>query len=329
MGTAVILWAAPMYQQLTNHPGNLSLLWSGSIGSHQPTVGWWGGMDLIARGLGPRPAWLGSPRVMPNGIVLTLATGRQIWTVLAIVLLLVIGALATWRRQKDVLTLCLIAVMAIVGGAWALGGTPTAKTLTLSYTEWIIWPIGMFAWFALVWGCIRLLDLRSLEIVRRFTHRSGRSGPLVAAITVAVAALLVSVSLAASVSQWESQDNFSPLSNGAAAVGISELVVRSDVPRMRLQLEGGPGVPPYQGYLLLMSVAYQLAERGRAPTLNAALWHTTGTDASRPSDSALEVAEAPIAGGPGTHPLGEVTTRDPDGTTHHWYVAYIGHGQAS
>jgi hypothetical protein len=326
LGTVVILWAAPVYQQLTTHPGNLSLLWAGTVGSRQPTLGWWGGLNLLARGLGPRPAWLGSPHPMPNGLVLEFTTGRQLWTIAAIVLLLVIGALATWRRQKDVLTLSLVALAAIIGGAWALGGTPIAKTLTLTYTEWIIWPIGMFAWFAVCWGGVRLLRLRSREIVRRCTTRIGRSGPRAAALVVAVAALAVSVALAASVSEWEAQDSYSPLSNGAAAVGISELVVRSDVPPVRLRLEGGPGDPSYQSYLLLMSLAYQLAQRGRAPTLDAALWHTTGADAARSSDAALEVAAAPIAAAPGKHLLGQVTVHDPDGTPHHWYVAYIAPG---
>ncbi len=318
IGAALVLWSAPLYQQLAGHPGDLSSLWDATVASSQPTVGWWNALDQMARGIGPRPAWLGAPRPTPSSFALLGSTGQQVWTLAAIALVAVIGLLALRRKRPDVVALAAVTLSAVVGGLWALAGTPVAKSPTLSYLTWIVWPIGMFAWFTVGWGTARLVGTVALVRRRRATRTlSGRSAWRILA-ALACASVAVSISLALTVDQWPPRNIYSPTSNGLAAVGIASLVERAPIAPQRLHIE----VTGVQAYELAPAIAVQLAKEGWSPTLSILLLHFTPDVAAWPTDAVLAVG-GPTSGPAGGRRLGVVTVRDPDRVVHHWTVTYV------
>ena len=175
MGIALVVgllaWSAPIYQELTVHPGNLVLIWRSTVGTNQSTVGWWYALDRLAHGIGPHPPWLGLPQPQPSGFAFLTPDGGQVWTIAAAAVLVVFTAIGIRQKKRDVSALCLTAVVAMVGGAWAISGITHLRILSLAYMNWIIWPIGMFVWFALGWGALRLFGRSILARLRTLTER--------------------------------------------------------------------------------------------------------------------------------------------------------------
>jgi hypothetical protein len=314
----LLAWSAPIYQELTVHPGNLTLIWRSTVGTHQSTVGWWYALDRLARGIGPHPSWLGLPQPQPGGFAFLATDGGQVWTLAAAALLVVLAVIGIRRGRREVSALCLIALVAMVGGAWAIAGITNLRLLSLAYISWLTWPIGMLVWFAVGWGALRLFGgpllagLRTLAEERR---------PLVPAALVGLCCLSLGAGIATAltVARWPQGDQYSSVSNGAAAVDITRLVVAEGIPRGRLHVavSGDPAL------VLVPAVAYQLAQAGWEPTVSVLKLHFTKNVLALPTDPVLSIAMLPANVAPGAEPLGVVTVRDPDGTPQRWYVGYV------
>jgi hypothetical protein len=152
---AAFCWSATVDGQLTEHPGNLTLVLE-SASKHERTLGDEVGWHAVVGAVGIAPWWLRDPksrwqrkyevREQPS----TLAVDSTI-AMLAALGLTAIVALA--RRRRDMATLALAALVLCPALGVVAASTPTPRRLaaTLGYTLWWGSQAGMFVWLALAW----------------------------------------------------------------------------------------------------------------------------------------------------------------------------------
>jgi hypothetical protein len=158
----VVCWSAPVIDQLTNSPGNLSLIVQSATTS-KPTLGFDAGWRAVVHTVGIAPWWLESPRDTPGRITdLGSAPGRRA-TGSAVLVLAGLGAVTAmgWRRRRadvafaGVLGLVLSLAVGLNGAS-----TPKASFGTLGYTFRWASPAGMCVWLLLGWAIVVLLPAR-------------------------------------------------------------------------------------------------------------------------------------------------------------------------
>jgi hypothetical protein len=164
---AAACWSATVVGQLTEHPGNLTLVIE-SATNPKPTLGAAVGWHAVVRAVGIAPWWLRTPksrwqrkyevRSQPS----TLATDSCLAILGALAIACLVGLL---RRRRDLATLALIALVLCPSLAAVAASTPTPRVLsaTLGYTMWWGSQAGMVAWLALAW----MLWLALVKAVRR------------------------------------------------------------------------------------------------------------------------------------------------------------------
>jgi hypothetical protein len=166
-GVGAACWAAPIVQQLTGHPGNVSVLLRCVGGQH--VMGGRFGLQTIASAVVPPPLWFhgtpGSGQALLHGLTAHCAgVGIGVLVVLAAV------AVVAWIAQRrDLAVLAGVALLAAGSIAWEIALQPTGTTEELSYVEVVLWPVGM-----LVWG---VAALSVVEVVARWGVLPGRWGP--------------------------------------------------------------------------------------------------------------------------------------------------------
>ncbi len=153
---AAACWGPTIAGQLTEHPGNLTLVLQ-SATTAETTLGAGVGWHAVVRAVGIPPWWLRTPksrwerkyevRSQPDA----LATGSCIAIIAALVL---VCALALLRRRRELAALALIALMLCPALAAVAASTPTPRVLsaTLGYTMWWGSQVGMVVWLALAWS---------------------------------------------------------------------------------------------------------------------------------------------------------------------------------
>jgi hypothetical protein len=148
-------WSATIVGELTEHPGNLTLVVA-SATKPKTTLGGDVGWHAVVRAVGVPPWWLRTPksrwqrkyevRSRPS----TLATVSCIAMLAALALVCVVGVA---RRRREPAALALIALVLCPALAAVASSTPTPVLLsaTLGYTMWWGSQAGMIVWLALVW----------------------------------------------------------------------------------------------------------------------------------------------------------------------------------
>jgi hypothetical protein len=151
---ALVCWTPALVDQVTNHPGNLSLLVDAAQTSER-TLGKRAGWHAAVRMIGVRPWWLNGPRE-PLGRIVDIANGPGALTIATAALMLIGLALAVlvgWRRRRrdlcaaGALGLALCAAIAI-----DTASTPRSVWLTVQYTLRWANPAGMCVWLLLGWS---------------------------------------------------------------------------------------------------------------------------------------------------------------------------------
>ncbi len=176
---AALCWSATIDGQLTEHPGNLTLVLE-SATAQKATLGDEVGWHAVVHAVGIVPWWLQTPksrwqrkyevRSKPS----TLATNSTIAMLAALAL---VALIALARRRRDVATLALSALVLCPALASVAASTPTPRRLsaTLGYTMWWGSQAGMVVWLALAWVLALVLAWALRKAVRRMPHPAGLS----------------------------------------------------------------------------------------------------------------------------------------------------------
>jgi hypothetical protein len=178
LAVAALCWSATIDGQLTEHPGNLTVV-AESATKHKATLGDEVGWHAVVHAIGITPWWLQTPksrwqrkyevRTTPSA----LATNSTIAILAALV---VVALIALIRRRRDVATLALTALVLCPALAAVAASTPTPRRLsaTLGYTMWWGSQAGMVAWLALAWVLVLVLARAVRKAVRRAPRPADR-----------------------------------------------------------------------------------------------------------------------------------------------------------
>lgn len=173
-----LCWSATIDGQLTEHPGNLTLVLE-SATKQKATLGDEAGWHAVVHAVGIVPWWLQTPksrwqrkyevRSTPSA----LATNSTIAILAALALVALVASL---RRRRDVATLALSALVLCPALASVAASTPTPRRLsaTLGYTIWWGSQAGMVVWLALAWVLALVLGWALRKAARRVPHPAAR-----------------------------------------------------------------------------------------------------------------------------------------------------------
>jgi hypothetical protein len=152
IGGGVVCWLAPLIQQATGHPGNLSAL-ARSGGGHS-TLGFAAGLRLVGLAGGPHPIWLTHH---PSGFypLAALEFSHPPWVgglVLGVLGAIAVGALSTGRRALG--SLAAVALVASAGLLVSFAVFPVKNLVSLGYLIVPLWVVGALIWVVVAWAAI-------------------------------------------------------------------------------------------------------------------------------------------------------------------------------
>ena len=190
---AVAMWWPVAYQELTGHPGNLTLLIRALHEPGEKAGGRFVWHNVVAQLAFP-PVWI-RRAISPLEIGRPPSMASLVSAVAFALLILALTAVA-WRRRRGsptVFALLLTAYPVLLAGLVNLEITPAAGTIGLQYRRWM-WPFGAFLWFVVVVAIVQLAPRFDwLGAVRR------RVRP--AAVCVVALALAAAMVIPASIGQ--------------------------------------------------------------------------------------------------------------------------------
>ena len=183
VAVAAFCWSATIDGQLTEHPGNLTVV-AESATKPKATLGDEVGWHAIVHAVGIVPWWLQTPKSRwqrkyeVRSIPSTLATNSTIAMLAALV---GVALIALVRRRRDVATLALTALVMCPALGSVAASTPTPRRLsaTLGYTMWWGSQAGMVVWLALAWVLLLALAWtvrRVIRAVRKANTARGQAG---------------------------------------------------------------------------------------------------------------------------------------------------------
>lgn len=148
VAVAAVMWAAPLAEQVTADPGNVSAIVTYFTSpSDEPAAGWGAAADVVGRSLAPFAPWLGfAEPIDPD----TLQVGSTaLWWALPLLVALGVGVAAAARRRDRVALLG----AATVGVALAISAFAVSRISGVAFfyiVRWW-WALGMLAWMLAVW----------------------------------------------------------------------------------------------------------------------------------------------------------------------------------
>lgn len=276
-GTAVgaLAWSAPVIQQLTHRPGNLSMLWR-AANQRGATVGLSQAIGALGAGIRPVPGWVHAPPV--NGAypgfvyVVDIFAGPRWWAILAMALLVVIGIIAWSTDRLQMAGAATISVVAGVGCVVAFAAVPESQFLTFEYLGAVVIPIGTTVWLTLVWALVESIRvLRSrIPVANRPSEAGSRPRTGASSRRPTIPAVILWITASAIACVWGLVSALSlvgtdlPTSGGWAAVRATDSAVAAVVhldPRSPFRMELSSHLGARQ-FSVLTGTAYLLDTRG-------------------------------------------------------------------
>lgn len=144
-------WAAPVVQQLTTAPGNLTLIFTpGRPGQDMGTAF---GLRAIAAAAGPRPllftTWSGNTFYAAAGRI----SGVPAWAGVALLVALAVAVVGAWgMRRRTLAALALVALVYASAGAWTTAHIPVSFIYTIGYLDRALWVLGPLVWAVTLWS---------------------------------------------------------------------------------------------------------------------------------------------------------------------------------
>jgi hypothetical protein len=153
---AALCWSATVEGQLTEHPGNLTLVAEAAT-KHKATLGSEVGWHAVVHAVGITPWWLQTPKSRWQRKYEVRSTPTALArssTVAALAALVTVALVGAWRRRREVATLAVTALVLCPALAAVAAATPTPPLLsaTLGYTMWWGSQVGMIVWLTLGWA---------------------------------------------------------------------------------------------------------------------------------------------------------------------------------
>ena len=175
---AAFCWSATIDGQLTEHPGNLTLVVE-SATKPKATLGDEVGWHAVVHAVGITPWWLQTPKSRWQRKYEVRSTPSALArnsTIAMLAALVLVALMALVRRRRDVATLALTALVLCPALGAVAASTPTPRRLsaTLGYTMWWGSQAGMVVWLALAWVLLLVLAWAVRKAVRGMPHPAGR-----------------------------------------------------------------------------------------------------------------------------------------------------------
>jgi hypothetical protein len=263
-------WLAPLVQEVTSHPGNLTLLLR-SQGSGSVT-GLSFGLRSLAAAVGPHPIWWGRGEV-PSTTVFVLWRAihtHPAWMGVAILVALGICAALSWlARRRDLAGLALVTLLMSAGVVWAFSAIPKSQLILFPYIDASSWPVGMAVVLVAGWS----LGEIALGIARHARSGHGarhlrprlRAGSLRWALALPAALVVAGVVVTTAQAAHEALHNDDPTSGWPVMRQIAAATrhIERAVPRGRLLV-----LPPRgytYAYSVITGVDWQLYSDGWRP----------------------------------------------------------------
>jgi hypothetical protein len=185
LAVAALCWSATIVGQLTEHPGNLTLV-AEAASRRKATLGASVGWHAVVHAVGVVPWWLQTPasrwqrkwevRSSPGA----LAADSTFALLAALVVLVLVGLAGPGRRRRrDLAALALAALVLCpaLGAVAAATPTPPLLSATLGYTLWWGSVVGMVVWLTLAWALWLLVARTARGVVDAARRRRVRAGP--------------------------------------------------------------------------------------------------------------------------------------------------------
>ena len=297
-GVGALVWAAPLIQEFTGDPGNLTLLVR--AGASGPTIGVTRALRALGGATGVPPDWL---HALPTGGGLAqfygvagLVQGPE-WRGLAVLgVLATIGAVATVTGRTGLAVQAALTLVFAAGAVVTVATIPTAQFLVLGYLGVVLAPVGVAVAFTLVWAAADV----GRSVAGR--HRDGSFDAALEAVTRAarwpVAAVLAGLSVALLVSGLGQLDGTAPTLSGWSAVRVTDEAASAAAAvapagPFRLRIDGPSDT---FSFAVETGVAYQLVTRGLDPRPTTPIGYPTF--GRPPAGGPTVVVEVPGPDGP-------------------------------
>jgi hypothetical protein len=157
VGVGLLCWIAPVVQEVTGRPGNLTVAWDWLSG--QPGLGVRFGLESLASVTDFRPLWLSTQNRGSNadaflGLLVHIEGHGAGFGLFVLVSLAAVTGGAWLAGRRDLATLAAIALVAATIGVWTFAALPTASVLTIVYADVVLWPVGMVVWVVWLWALL-------------------------------------------------------------------------------------------------------------------------------------------------------------------------------
>ena len=165
VGLGAALWAAPLWQEASGHPGNMSLLLHCVSGRH--VIGSRFAFHLLAWAVVPPPLWFHTSETVASQLFRDRGSPPA-GAGVAVLVVLAAVALVSWRAHRGDLAV-LSTLGLLVGGAvvWDLSRQPLSGVLELAYLDSVLWPIGMLVWGVAALGVREVVAYALAEVALR------------------------------------------------------------------------------------------------------------------------------------------------------------------
>jgi hypothetical protein len=287
------LWVAPVIDELTGHPGNLTALWRYARGT-SASWGWREAASAVLTEIGRLPAWLVGRTPVPQ---LYASPKLPLWPgLLGVAALAAVTLVAVRRRQTQVLWLATVVVIAAAASALVV---ERLNGLIFDYLVSWISSVGVVLWIAVGIGTLQAVQARqAVHAVHARRARPARdrrtAGPAVTG-ALAILAILATASISgtwSAVAAPRFGNSTSPDINHLASAARQWVGTRPAV-----KIDFGPDPQQFVGTLSIgTGVVLQLERHGISAKVDASWRRPFG--ASR------------IVNGPWTGPHLQVGTAD-------------------
>lgn len=239
---ALVCWTAPVVQQLTGHPGNLTALATAT--GHGVDLGWVRALHTLGTTLGVPPLWWRQIERFTFHQFVAIYTTGSIPLAVAAEVAVAATAVGAWRTGRRPLAAAAVVTLVLSAALVAVvAHFPLADLLALGYTVRPAYVVGILTWAVLAWAAEVVVAVL-LRRARRAGRPDGaparpaahdRRRPRVAA-TGAAAGVLAAVALVAVAVVAERSDANVPVQAETAAQ------VRAVDAAIRPLVTGGPVV---------------------------------------------------------------------------------------
>ena len=165
VGLGAALWAAPLWQEVSGHPGNMSVLLHCVSGHHVISSRF--AFHLLAWAVVPPPLWFHASETVASQ-VFRHAESPPGWAGVAVLVVLGAVALVSWRAHRaDLAVLSTLGLLVSGAVVWDLSRQPSNGVFDLGYLDSVLWPIGMLVWGVAALGVCEVVEFALAEVASR------------------------------------------------------------------------------------------------------------------------------------------------------------------